>query len=283
MSSVLRVAVSNVRMPRSHRDDVEIAALGDVLGGHQPFLDRGVHPALDQHRFAGRSDRLEQREVLHVAGADLQHVGVAGDHVDVVRAHHLGDNRKPDLVAHIGKDLQPTLAQALEGVGRGARLERAAAQQRGAGGLGHPRRRMCLVRRLDGARPGDQRHGLRADGHSPDLHDRPLRMLLANDQLVLGRDSRHPAYPGQPVQVQRRELLDVADQSDDHPADSTADERLAAGRLHQRDERVDIPRRGVRGHHDNHVINVLSSSSRRDWSDRLAGERLGRNPAAPRR
>ena len=34
------------------------------------------HAALEQHRLAGASGALEQREILHVAGADLDHVGI---------------------------------------------------------------------------------------------------------------------------------------------------------------------------------------------------------------
>ncbi len=74
--------------------DVEVAALGDVLRGHQPLLDGGVHAALEHDRLAHAADRLQQREVLHVAGADLQHVGVAGDQVHVGRVDHLGHDRE---------------------------------------------------------------------------------------------------------------------------------------------------------------------------------------------
>ena len=39
-SSVLRVQVSNVRMPRSHSITCVLPPASDVLGGHQPLLDR---------------------------------------------------------------------------------------------------------------------------------------------------------------------------------------------------------------------------------------------------
>jgi hypothetical protein len=73
--------------------DVEVAALGDVLGGHQPLLVRRGQPALEHHRLAHPADRLQQREVLHVAGADLQHVGVLRDDRDVLGVDDLGDDR----------------------------------------------------------------------------------------------------------------------------------------------------------------------------------------------
>ena len=90
--------------------DVEVAALGDVLGGHQPFLDGGVHAALEHDRLADAADRLQQREVLHVAGADLKHVRVARDQVHVAGVDHLGHDRQAGLRPHLGQDLQAGLA-----------------------------------------------------------------------------------------------------------------------------------------------------------------------------
>ena len=101
----------------------------------QPLLDRRRHAALEQHRHADVADRLEQQVVLHVARADLEHVGVARDQRHVGRRHHLGDDRQAGLVARGGQDLQALLAQAPEVVGRGARLEGAAAQHVRAGRL----------------------------------------------------------------------------------------------------------------------------------------------------
>jgi thiamine biosynthesis protein ThiI len=96
--------------------DVQVAALSDVFGGHQPFLDGGVHAALEHDRLAHAADRLQQREVLHVARADLEHVRVAGDQVHVAGVDHLGHHRQAGRLAHLGEDLQPGLAQPLERV-----------------------------------------------------------------------------------------------------------------------------------------------------------------------
>ncbi len=46
---------------------------------------------------------LEQPEGAHVARADLQDVGVAGDQVDVLRVHHLGDGRQARPGAGLGQ------------------------------------------------------------------------------------------------------------------------------------------------------------------------------------
>ncbi len=96
--------------------DVQVAALRDVLGGHQPFFDRRAHAALEHDRLSGAADRLQQREVLHVAGADLQHVRVRGDQVYVGRVDDLGHDRQPGLGAHLGEDLQAILPETLERV-----------------------------------------------------------------------------------------------------------------------------------------------------------------------
>ena len=130
-ADVERVAGRGLERPDAAlaEHDVEVAALRDVLGRHQPLLDGGVHAALEQDRLAGRADGLEQREVLHVAGADLKHVGVRADQVDARRVDDLGDDRQADLRPDLGQDLQAGLAESLERVRRGPRLERAAAEQ----------------------------------------------------------------------------------------------------------------------------------------------------------
>ena len=51
------------------------------------------------------ADFLEQVEVLHVAGADLEHVGVLLDELDLPRVHDLGDDRHAVLVADVAEDL----------------------------------------------------------------------------------------------------------------------------------------------------------------------------------
>ena len=84
-SSVLRVIVSKVRMPRSQRMTWVLPRGDDVLGRHQQLLDGGAHAALEQHGLAQLAHRLQQREVLHVARADLEDVGVLGHGVAASR------------------------------------------------------------------------------------------------------------------------------------------------------------------------------------------------------
>src|SRR6266511_1758887 len=59
----------------------------------EPLLDRRRHAALEEDGLAGVADTLQQREILHVAGTDLEDVGVLGDEIDLVGLHDFGDDR----------------------------------------------------------------------------------------------------------------------------------------------------------------------------------------------
>ena len=74
-SSVLRVYGLEGADAALAEDDLVVALREDVLGGEQPLLHRRRHAALEQDRLAQPADLGEQGEVLHVAGADLEHVG----------------------------------------------------------------------------------------------------------------------------------------------------------------------------------------------------------------
>ena len=66
--------------------DVGVAPVEDVLGGQQELVERGAHAALQERGLARVADGLEELVVLHVAGADLEDVGVFGDHRRRARA-----------------------------------------------------------------------------------------------------------------------------------------------------------------------------------------------------
>jgi hypothetical protein len=120
--------------PALAEDHARIPLLEDVLGGHQKLLDRGGGAALEQHGLVGLPDLREQVEVLHVARADLEHVGRLHDLLHLARVHHLGREGQPGVLAGLCEDREALGPEALEAVGRGARLEGAAAQHGGSGG-----------------------------------------------------------------------------------------------------------------------------------------------------
>ena len=58
------------------QNDFVVAAGEDVFGGEQQFFDGGGDAALQQHRLAQLAEFAQQIEILHVARADLQDVGI---------------------------------------------------------------------------------------------------------------------------------------------------------------------------------------------------------------
>src|SRR3990172_32752 len=164
-------------------DDVGVAVGEDVRGGEQPLLDRRPHAALEEHGLVRLADLVQEGEVLHVAAANLEDVGVAGDEVDVAGVHHLGDDGQAGLGAGFGEDLEALFAVTTEGVGATAGLEGAAAQDMGAGGLHRPRRLHDVLLRVH--RTGTRHHhqAAVADLQRPHLHDRVLLLHLAAGEL----------------------------------------------------------------------------------------------------
>ena len=77
--------------------------------------------------FRHLTDVLQQAEILEVARSHLQAVDVGVDHLAVLGVHDLRQSLQAVLVSPSLHDLQRFLAEALEAVGVGAGLERAAA------------------------------------------------------------------------------------------------------------------------------------------------------------
>ena len=163
---------------------VAVSLAQQVLRGQQPLLDGRGHPPLQHHGVAGAPGLLEEGVVLHVAGADLEDVRVARHQLHVARRHDLGDDLEAGLLPRAGQHLQPLLAEALEGVGRGARLEGAAPEdlrplgRHVAGGL-HQH-----LDALDGAGAGHHHDLVAADGDVSDPNRGVARLPLAAGQLV---------------------------------------------------------------------------------------------------
>ncbi len=80
-------------------DDFAVAAGEDVFGGHEPFLDGGGEAAFEEDGLSGFADFKEEVEILHIAGADLDDIGVSLDDVDVAGVHDFGDDGHVELVA----------------------------------------------------------------------------------------------------------------------------------------------------------------------------------------
>jgi len=100
---------------------------------------------------------------LHVAGADLDDVGVLLDKVEGFVVDGFGDNSETELLADLREDFQAGKAESLEGVGRSARLVGAAAEETNAGGFQAFRDDEALLFGLDGTGAGDE-SDVRASG-----------------------------------------------------------------------------------------------------------------------
>ncbi len=181
VEGVARIGFEGAYAPLAEYDLV-VSLREYVLGAVEPFLEGGVHASLEEDGLAGLARLAEQREVLHVASAYLEDIGVLADPGDVARVDDLGYDGQARLFLGLVEDLEALEAQALEGVGRGARLEGPAAQHLGSGvtdGHGRPYR---LLLGLDGARARDDDE-LLADADAADLYDAPGPARLLTGKL----------------------------------------------------------------------------------------------------
>ncbi len=178
-SSVCRVARSNVRIPRSHRmtSAFPSARMYSAAESHSSIV--APPPRLRRTGRPRAARRAQQREVLHVARADLQDVGVAGDDRHFFPGEDLRHHRQARLLACFRQELQAAHAQALELVGRGAGLVSAAAEHvraRSRHGLRDLEQHLLA---LDRARPGDQDRPLPSDLDAPHRDARALGLLAS--------------------------------------------------------------------------------------------------------
>src|SRR6202166_4646560 len=114
---------------------VVIAFAEDIFGGHQEFVERGRHAALEENWFFGAAGALEQREILHVAGADLDHVGVFFDEVEAFVVDGFGDDAEAVVLADLRENFEAVFAETLKTVRGSARFVGAAAEKFYAGFL----------------------------------------------------------------------------------------------------------------------------------------------------
>ena len=148
-------------------------------------------PPLEQNGRPRPAELAQQAVVLHVAGAHLQHVGVAADQLDLTDVHHLCHQLQIVPVAGAAQHPQARFAETLEAVGRAPGLERPAAQHLGPG-PGHRRgRRIDLLLGLGGAGSGHHDDLVAPDSERSQRHDRGRRLERAAGQLVGLRDAQH--------------------------------------------------------------------------------------------
>ena len=196
------------------KHDVRIAARHDVLRAHEELLQSGAHAALEENRLLRlRTDLAQEVEVLHVPGTDLNDVHVIEER-QVLYRHQLGDDRKSRLLPCFDQEVESLLAETLEGVRGGARLERTATEQGRASGLHGLRDADHLLFALDAARPRDDLEVPAADLHAGAIDDRILRMELAVRGLIGLLDALDGFDRTQLLDETDVDFRDVADASD---------------------------------------------------------------------
>jgi len=99
-----------------------VAVGKNVFGGEQELFNGGTKSALEQDRFLACSDFFQKFEVLHVAGADLEHVAMCGNGLDIAWIQHFGDGGHAVFFADFIQNLKAFFAEALKRVWAGARF-----------------------------------------------------------------------------------------------------------------------------------------------------------------
>ena len=195
---------------------------------------------------------FQQREVLHVARADLDHVGPFGDQREGFVVDGLGDDAQSEFIPDFGHDPQRFKAEALECVRRCARLVGAAAEELRAGGrylLGDGE---GLFAAFDRARTGDNGQRAAADGGigAGEADDGVFFLDVAAGEFVGLGNPDHVGNAGKIFEVAAVDFTLVAGDADGGALGSG--ERMGAKTqlLNMVADRLNLFRRGLRLHDD---------------------------------
>src|SRR4051794_5343019 len=236
-----------------------VALLEDVLRRHQEVLERGRQAALQEHRDVRAPHLGQEREVRHVARAELDHVGDLDDCLEIAHVHQLGHDRHAGDFLGLLQEAQALDAETLERVRRGARLVRAAAQELRARVLHRVRRVEQHLARLDRARAGDHHEVRPADLAALDVDYRPLALAeLRRGEFVRLRDRRDVVDAGEPVELEVGHVLAVADRADDGHELALGHVRACPDGLNTGYDGVDFLSTCPLFHHDHHLNLDLS-------------------------
>ena len=191
MSSVNRVDVSNVLIPRSQRITCEFPSLTMYSAAISRSSTVEDEPRLSSTGFGARPDLGEQREVRHVARADLDHVRDLDDRLDVARIHQLRHERQPGLLARLRRISSASSPRPWNAYGevRGLNAPPRSIVTPSAATAARGLER--LLARLDRARAGDEAEVAVADAAAAHLDHGRIGRELARDELVRLEDRQH--------------------------------------------------------------------------------------------
>ena len=154
-----------------------VSAGHDILGAHQPLLKGGGHAPLNHDGLVLVPHGLEEVEVLHVPGPDLDDVHIL-EQRQLGHVHQLCHDGEPRLLPGHFQVLDARGPQALEGVGGGPGLEGPAPEHGGPAGLHRLGNGHHLLLALHGAGARHDGQGAAANLGVPHGDDSVLRMEL---------------------------------------------------------------------------------------------------------
>ena len=191
--------------------DVGVVAVEDVLGGEQELIDGRAHPSLEEGRLARVAHGLEELIVLHVPGADLEDVGVPGDHRDVLGAMTSVTIARPVTSRAVASILRPSSLCPWKLYGLVLGLKAPPLRPVAPIDFKGLRQGDDLGFALDRAGAGDHADLDPADFQAAGLDDGPLGRQLGGGPLVGGEDRQDLVDPlagledfGQPLVARRR-------------------------------------------------------------------------------
>src|SRR5215217_5667735 len=109
-------------------DHIGVTLAQDVFGAHYQIINRGAESPLEHHGKSAASDFLQQREIVHVASANLKTIRVLFDHRQIAGVHHFRNHREAGFRAGFSEKSQSIFTQSLKTVRRSARLKCASAE-----------------------------------------------------------------------------------------------------------------------------------------------------------
>ena len=232
------VVVNKVDRPGARPDWVinHTFDLFDKLGANEEQLDFPV----------------VQGEVLHVAGADLEGVAVLFDQLDLADVHDFGDDLQVVRIRGAAQHLQALFAEALEGIGRAARLEGAAAQNFRARAFDRSRGGVHLLFGFSRARACHDDDLVAAYSHVVDRNDGVFGAEGAAGALIRLGDPKHfvnAVENGNQIGI---DLL-CADDAKDSPADAGRPVDVHTQLDETLDDRVNLRLGGALVHHYDHI------------------------------
>src|SRR6476469_3912079 len=231
-------------------DHVVIAFSHDILRCEQPFLQGRSHSALQQHRHPGSARALQKRKVLHVSSADLNHIAVFFDEIDMRFLDGFCYNLQAELFSNGCHDFPAFFAEALERVRRGSRFPYAAAKKSRTALMYDFRDGESLVATLDRARPGDDCQLALANRRVAEANHSFIRSKVECDQFVGFSDADDFRNAGEVFKTPTIDRSFIARDTDRGSRRSWHGMGAEADCLNNVHHRIDFRRRGPGFHYD---------------------------------